>query len=172
MKVFLGFLLVAFASLALPDAQLGNILQVDDWGYDIKDGPKFFAATINPAGNILGQYCDIATTNCYYAVSFGTTCEKTGDKHPALINSDTGAISIDLICGDKLNDNENMMFIANFDALDNTLSAATRIGFVIPMKGDEFKAIRFSLKGASKAIQLMRKAALKRTGGLKAQETL
>jgi len=43
----------------------------------------------------------------------------------------------------------------NFDDIDGIVKRASRVGFAVPMEGDQFKVIRFSLFGANKALAEM-----------------
>ncbi len=129
-----------------------------DWTWSIDDPEMFYAATENSAGQVLMQLCDTEDANCFYAVGFNTNCDE-GDSYPALVNSDAGTASIELYCGSDSDDGTNLMLVKDFDQMDEFVRKASRIGFALPMKGDEFKAVRFSLKGSVAAIDAMRKIA-------------
>ena len=129
-----------------------------DWSWSIEDPEMFYAATENSAGQVLMQLCDTEDGTCFYAVGFNTTCDE-GDSYPALVNSDAGTASIELYCGSASDDGTNLMLVKDFDQMDGFVRTAKKIGFALPMKGDEFKAVRFSLKGSVAAIDAMRKIA-------------
>lgn len=129
-----------------------------DWTWSIDDPEMFYAATENSSGQALMQLCDTEDGTCFYAVGFDTTCNK-GDSYPALVNSDAGTASIKLLCGGELDAGGNMMLVEDFDQMDEFVRKAKKIGFALPMQGDEFKAVRFSLKGSVAAIDAMRKIA-------------
>jgi hypothetical protein len=129
-----------------------------DWTWSIDDPAMFYAATENSAGQVLMQLCDIEDGSCLYAVGFDTRCDE-GDSYPALVNSDAGTASIELLCGKTLEDGGNLMLVKGFDQMDGFVRGAKKIGFALPMQGDEFKAVRFSLKGSVAAIDAMRKIA-------------
>lgn len=131
---------------------------VGDWVWYTDDPTSYYAATANSAGQVLMQLCDLEDGNCVYAVGFETRCDE-GDTHPALVNTDQSAASIELHCGKRLDDGSNLMLVGDFDQLDGILRKASRIGFALPMQGDEFKAIRFSLKGSVTALDRMRRLA-------------
>ena len=131
-----------------------------DWTWNVDDPETLYAATGNSAGQMLMQFCDANEGSCLYAVGFDTTCNE-GATHPALVNTDETTASITLHCGKKLKDGTNLMFIENFDQIDGIIREARRIGFALPMQGDEFQAVRFSLKGAVAALDAMRKYAAK-----------
>ena len=129
-----------------------------DWVWNVDDPESYHAATQNAAGQVLMQMCDPADGTCFYVVGFDTTCDE-GDSYPALLNSDAGTASIELLCSGKVDSGSNVMLVKDFEQVDNIIREATRIGFALPMKGDEFKAVRFSLKGSVNAIEAMRKIA-------------
>ena len=89
-------------------------------------------------------------------VSMGINC-KEGDQYPALINSDAGACSLNLVCGAKI-ENENLLVVNKFEDIDGILRKATLIGFAVPIDNDQFKVSRFNLDGSINAIDLMRAA--------------
>jgi hypothetical protein len=60
----------------------------------------YYAATINDAGHLLGQYCYFKSTSCVYFVGISLTCE-LGSQYPSLLNSDAGAAHISLVCSHK-----------------------------------------------------------------------
>lgn len=129
-----------------------------DWALNIDDPEMYFAGTENSAGQVLMQLCDPEDSTCFYAVGFDTRCDE-GDSYPALVNSDAGTASIELLCSSELDDGNNLMLVKDFDQMDDFIRRAKKIGFALPMQGDEFKAVRFSLKGSVKAIDAMRKVA-------------
>ena len=136
----------------------GEEFRSGDWTWSIDDPEMYYAATENSAGQVLMQLCDSEDGTCFYAVGFDTTCDE-GDSYPALMNSDAGTASIELYCGSKSDDGTNLMLVKNFDQMDEFVRQAKKIGFALPMQGDEFKAVRFSLKGSVAAIDAMRKIA-------------
>ena len=129
-----------------------------DWTWSVDDPEIYYAGTQNSAGHMLAQFCDPTDGTCFFAVGFDTTCDE-GDSYPALVNADTGAYSIKFVCGSTLDDGTNLMLVEDFDQMDGVLRKAKKIGFALPMQGDEFKAVRFSLKGSVAAMDAMRKFA-------------
>jgi hypothetical protein len=143
---------LALALLAFPG--LAQTKYSKDWMWNTDDTSGYYAATANESGRILGQYCYLSDNTCIYTVSFGITCEE-GDKHPVLVNSNTGVLSVDIICGHKMSANENAFYITPFDAIDNTVRNASTIGFALAMESGRFKVVRFSLAGSTYAIESM-----------------
>ena len=129
-----------------------------DWAWSIDDPTALYAATENSAGQMLAQFCDTTEGSCAYVVGFDTQCDE-GDSYPALVNSDAGTASLEFLCGGELDDGGHLMIAKDFEQLDRFIREARKIGFALPMQGDEFKAVRFSLKGSVAAIDAMRKIA-------------
>lgn len=102
------------------------------------------------------QLCDTEDGACFYAVSFGTRCQKDETYH-ALVNSDAGNGSFELLCGAEVQ-GSNLLFVQDFEQMDALVRKATRIGFALPMQGDDIKTVRFSLRGSVAAIDAMRRA--------------
>lgn len=131
--------------------------EAGDWVYEAEnDGSDvLFAATENAAGQTLLQLCYVESKTCIYAVDFEITCEEDA-RYPALVNTDVGAKSIVFVCS-KLQETHTLV-ATEFDAIDGLVRSGKRIGFAIPMEGDQFKAVRFSLVGATRALDSMRAA--------------
>ncbi|MRI35503.1 hypothetical protein EOPP23_21320 [Endozoicomonas sp. OPT23] len=141
------------ALLVFSIASNAEVIKSEKWNWDLSHKDYAYAATINDTNRILGQYCYYADSTCYYLVSLGITCE-TGDEYPSLINTDSTATTINLICGHKYN-NENVFFIKPFDQIDKIVKKSNKVGFAVAMENGEFKVVRFSLNGSSKAIENM-----------------
>lgn len=152
-----GWVIGLWAAL-LGCSAMAEDISSGDWRLNIDDPEMYYAATENSAGQVLMQLCDPEDATCFYAVGFDTRCDE-GDSYPALVNSDVGTASIELLCGSELDDGNNLMLVKDFDQMDDFVRRASKIGFALPMQGDEFKAVRFSLRGSVKAIDAMRKVA-------------
>lgn len=129
-----------------------------EWSDDADDG-YLYAATINSAGRLLGQYCYIESGNCIYMVSINISCEE-GEDYPGLINGDSEASHVTLTCGHQY-EGQYVYYISGFDAIDALVRDSVRMAIVIPMIGDKFHVQRYSLAGSAYAIDLMRFAAEK-----------
>ena len=134
--------------------------EIGDWVWNAEDPEVYWAATTNDAGQMLAQFCDPEDGVCFYAVGFDTNCEEDAS-YPALVNSDIAAQSIELRCGSEVDDGGHLMHPVDFDQIDKLVRQANRIGFALPMEGDEFKAVRFSLRGSNEALDAMRDFAQK-----------
>jgi len=126
-----------------------------DWYWDTSDPDYATALTYNDSNNTLGIWCYYKQldSNCIYIIDFNITC-KDGSEYPLLVNSDVGSAYMKVTCGHKYKDH-NMLYASDFDAVDDIINSAIKVGFVIPLEGDEFKAVRFSLAGSSFAIKMM-----------------
>ena len=131
-----------------------------DWVWNTDDEDFYFAATVNEEGHLLGQYCYFKSASCLYVVRIGINC-KEGEQYPALINSDSGTYSVNLLCGGNF-EQQNLLFVNNFDGIDNIIRSSARIGIAVPEQGDLLKVSRFSLAGSISAIDSMRSAATTR----------
>jgi hypothetical protein len=132
--------------------------KVGDWVWNIDDPEMQMAGTTNDDGHALMQFCYPESGNCLYAVGFDTQCTE-GNSYPALVNADSGAAAIRFRYGGKLEDGTSLMLLEDFDQIDALIRKSNRIGFALPMEGDAFKAVRFSLRGSSDALDAMRKVA-------------
>lgn len=122
------------------------------------DGLGLFAATPNDSGNILGQYCYAASGSCVYLLGIHTSCTK-GHKYPVLMNSNTGSLQLFVLCDGRLDATHYRYIFTDFKAIDTAVRAASRIGFAVPLQGDQFIVVRFNLDGSDAAISSMRAAA-------------
>jgi len=148
-----------FSSAALSQAQTFG-----DWAVDKSTSATTLAAlTVNDSGDVFGQFCFLGEGSCVWIIALTTGC-KEGTKAPVVVNSDAGAVQLEITCGGQLPPGAygyGYVF-TNFDQVDNLVKAATRVGFAIPLEADQFGVVRFSLRGASAAISAMRAAGERR----------
>ena len=133
----------------------------------ITDNEGVYAATANDSGAILGQYCYNSEASCFWLLANDTNCEP-GSRYPVLVNADTGAYSLEMLCI-KLEGKGRYAF-TDFDAIDGLIKKSSRIGIAFPLKSGLFQVTRFSLNGSSNAVTFMRsiaEAVIKKTGGTK-----
>lgn len=150
-------------ALSLPMPLLAGDRTVGDWAWNTDDPAMFYAGTGNDAGHMLVQFCDPEDGSCFYAVGLDILCD-AGDPYPVLANSDAGAVQLAMMCGDRVAD-QNVLVAIDFEAMDDLVRSARRVGFAVPMHGDEFKSVRFSLHGSNEALDAMR-AELRRAAEL------
>jgi len=133
-----------------------------------------YAATVNDSGYLLGQYCFKSHKSCAYLLGMRVAC-KSGKSYPVLVNSDIGSHVLQIHCFDEIDSGLYRYAFTNFDEINNIIKDASKIGFAIPMQGDQFKVIRFSLIGANQAVAKMKSKANKvffKTGGSRSEEDL
>ena len=156
-KLRISFLALIFISANV----LSEDLVSNDWIWDVSGQGYYYAATINSNNRVLGQYCYHQSKTCLYVVTLGMNC-KEGDEFPAILNSNFSVASVNLQCGRKVGI-ENILIIYPFDEVNQILLRANNASFAIPLHDGSFKAIKFSLSGSSKAIKMMRAAAIARS---------
>jgi hypothetical protein len=144
--------------------------KVGDWAWNIDDPEMQMAGTTNEDGHVLTQLCYPESGKCIYAVGFDTNCTE-GNSYPALVNADSGAAAIQFRRGGKLEDGTSLMLVEDFDQIDALIRKSSRIGFALPMEGDAFKAVRFSLRGSSDALDAMRKVAERASKGARGADS-
>lgn len=128
-----------------------------DWVYQTR--APFYAATVNDSGNYFGQWCDIDDRSCMYMVAIPTRCDDE-ESYPVLINSDKSSLSTSIVCKGRLSGSKLYRYaFGNFEQIDVIARNAKRIGIAIPLEGDQFRVIRFSLQGAERSLSVMRAAA-------------
>lgn len=152
----IGPLLLGLSVSPTVDAQ-----EIGAWLAETKT--SLYAVTSSDSGNLFGQRCDASEGSCYYFLGLSSSCDEDST-YPVLANSDAGSASMQLICrGSTTVDRPKMYryFFSDFDAIDQIVRNATRVGFASPLRGDQFSVVRFSLQGAVTAITVMRNAAEK-----------
>jgi len=117
-----------------------------------------YAATLNDSESLLGQYCYPDQGSCLWLLGLKTRCE-SGHEYPILANSDLGARELSLRCGNRLESGYYQYVFTNFDAINDIVTTASQLGFAIPVEGDQFRVVRFSLDGARSAVDGMRSRA-------------
>lgn len=162
----------AFCLLLIAPAAWGYERTFNDWVAGIADSDTHAALTESDSGAAFGQVCVPSLDQCIWIVNFDSSC-KSGDRYHALINSDHGAESVELICDRRLDGGSYRYFLDDFDAIDNLVRNSSRFGIAIPLEGDEFLVLRFSMRGANAAVDFMRGKAgdlAKRRGGSRAPQ--
>lgn len=134
-----------------------------DWSTGITStGNALFAATVNDSGNVLGQYCYPGEGSCIYLLGMRTSC-KEGSKYPVLVNSDKGSLQVQVLCSGRQQGNLYEYVFTEFDKIDDVVMTAYRVGFAVPLEGDQFTVIRFSLIGSNEAVAKLLENAASRT---------
>ncbi|WP_193166258.1 hypothetical protein [Microbulbifer hainanensis] len=124
------------------------------WAY-FDDNSGTFALTASDSGKALTQVCYFNTGECIYSVNFPASCE-TGSSYSALVNSDTAAFTIDMVCHNSTSLG-GFYNLADFDRIDQIVRKSNKVGFAMAMEGGAFSVVRFSLSGSSATLDEMRK---------------
>lgn len=149
-RVFSILLLVAPTVIF---AQSKVIATFGDWKViRSSDGQDLIAGTANQAGDFIGFRCFSSTKQCVHAIGTDIVCDD-GDEYPVLVNSDYSALSMDAVC--SKNGNKHELLLTKYDDIHSILLKGNNIGFAIPMNSGQFKAVRFSLNGSDKAMNLV-----------------
>lgn len=151
----LGLAVFLLGHVSIASAQ-GQIY--DDWAVGVKDdGTAVFAMTANQSGSAMGQFCFFSQQVCEYRILSDKQC-KEGNKYPGLLNSDKGATALTLTCGASVGDGRYVLAIEPFGPIDEAVRHGSHLGMVIPLTGDQFHVMRFSLRGSAAANTFMRGA--------------
>lgn len=124
----------------------------------VDSGDALYATTGNDSGNLLGQYCFPADGSCFWLLGMSTGC-KEGDQYPVLSNSDAGSAHLEVLCSTQLDNGLYRYVFTDFDAIDNIVTKGLRAGFAVPLQGDQFRVVRFDLRGSNRAVAVMKSAA-------------
>jgi hypothetical protein len=145
-------LLLVFGSAV---AAAGSSKVFGDWIVDFTDDHStIYAATVNDSNAVLGEYCTLSTHECSWLLGMEVACEDSGS-FPALGSTSTGAASLNLVCGGKLDTGKYYQYIfAKWQDVETLLKDAGMVGFAFPLADGKFKVSRFSLKGRTDAMEL------------------
>lgn len=152
MKKWLS-ILVFFTSISFSIDISAADRQIGDWIVSDRNG-FYETYTGNESGSTLGLLCTSERCDFYFRSS--TKCESDGT-YLVLINSENGASSQRLTCvpltieGKK----EFVMLIGDIESFASTVLNSSTVGIAIPMASGQFKVSRFSLRGASKALEVV-----------------
>jgi hypothetical protein len=143
----LWILLCAFPSASAADLRFG------DWVAHVT-GNEREAFTNNESGSALGVLCSVESQHCLAYLRANTTCSE-GNKQVALVNTDSGAFPIDMLCS-KIRGQSGPEFVnllGSYDDMRDVILKHNSIGIALPMTGGQFKVVRFSLIGSNQAIE-------------------
>lgn len=145
-------LLTCLVSLSVTAQQTS--FTVGDWSVDKSlDGVQIAKVTTGSGKSTVGILCFISSQNCIAYLYSGNSCD-VGAKIPMMINSSVGAFHITTEC--KAMPGSTTEFVNVIDDFGNAKQAfesGGEVGFVLPLRSGEFRAIRFSTSGATAAIK-------------------
>lgn len=127
-----------------------------DWVAGVThDGASYYAATTNASGEVFGQWCSRHSGDCVWLIGMSVGCDRDS-AYPVLANSGLGGESLTITCGGTIADtNLSRYSFSDFDSITKLVSGAGGVGFAIPMQSDQFRVVRFSLVGATQALNAM-----------------
>jgi hypothetical protein len=161
--------LILAAALLLASGAHAQGRQFGDWMVGrVEGGAAVYAGTTNDSGGALGIYCFARTAKCIWALSAAHDCV-SGQKYTVLVNADSAAGATDLICM-KIG-NQPVYAFANFDYIDRMVRSSDRIGVAFPLEGGAFSVSRFSLRGATRALDFVKRSVIRQAGGDTEDET-
>lgn len=105
----LGILLFASPSASAAD------LRFRDWVADVT-GDYGEAFTHNESGSAIGVLCGVESQRCLAYLRSNTSCAE-GDKQVALVNTESGAFPIEMLCS-KIQGESGPEFVNTFGAYD------------------------------------------------------
>jgi hypothetical protein len=157
-------LVVALLLAGTASAEEGPIV-FGDWEVAVGDG-VIVAGTSNDSGGTLGKVCLVDDGLCYWAVISKTTTCAPGQRTPIITNSSSGANAFTLVCSaDK--SMSNYQLFDEPDTMDAISANDPSISIVLPMEGDAFRVMRFSLRGSDLAVD----AAVSASNNIRARST-
>lgn len=119
--------------------------KIQDWTISTSE-EMIDANTSNTSGSVFGYICLSKIGKeaiCQYYLNSGITCDE-GDSIPVLLNSDVGSISTNIRC---VIISGEYYTILDYKDVETALDKGLDFGIAVPMTGNRFKALTFSLKG-------------------------
>lgn len=145
-------LLVRFISCTVLSAAAlsASAQQIGDWIAGTQDdGSGAYIATANESGGFLGKYCYWTSNSCVWIMGGSLPCND-GEKYTALLNADSGASPIFVVCSPIANA-PNRYLITDPDLMDKAVNGA-RVGIAFPGQNSSFTVSRFNTSQASRAL--------------------
>jgi hypothetical protein len=156
-KITLGTFLITVLATALP----AHAQVIGDWVVDVKSPSAYSAVTMNDSGHTFGEFCDLEEGNCYWLIEMSSSCEE-GAMSPVLANSDGSAVNLELLCMGRLEGGNYAYAFTDFDEVDRLVRHSEKLGFAVPIAGDQFTMVKYNLRGTADALSIMRAATDKR----------
>lgn len=134
-----------------------------DWVADV-NGDYRESFTSNDSGSSIGVLCGGNTEACIAYLRSNTVCAE-GAKQVALVNLQSGAFPIEMICAKIEIDSQSefVSFLGDYGTMRGAMLRNNDIGIALPMQDGQFKVLRFSLRGASQAIEAVEKPPVSRS---------
>jgi hypothetical protein len=149
-KTIFGTVLITILAGALPaPAQV-----IGDWVVDVESQNAYSAVTVNDSGHGFGVFCDLNEGTCYWLIEMSSSCDE-GTTYPVLGNSDGTAVNLELLCIGRLEGGSSAYAFKDFDQVEKLVRHSDRVGFAVPLGGDEFRMEKYNLRGTVDALALM-----------------
>jgi hypothetical protein len=156
-KTILGTVLITILAGALP----AHAQVIGDWVVDVESQNAYSAVTFNDSGHAFGAFCDLSKGSCYWLIEMSSSCDE-GTTSPVLGNSDGTAVNLELVCIGRLEGGSSAYAFTDFDQVDKLVRHSDRVGFAMPLGGDEFRMEKYNLRGTVDALAVMLAAATER----------
>jgi len=127
---------------------------IGDWVVDVKSPNAYSVVTVNDRGHAFGEFCDLNEGNCYWLIEMSSSCDE-GTTSPVLGNSDGAAVNLELVCMGRLEGGSYAYAFTDYDQVDELVRHSDRIGFAVPLGGDEFRMVKYNLRGTADALSVM-----------------
>jgi hypothetical protein len=153
-------LLAAIAVAILTGASTPALAQsFERWTTGADEQGATHASVMNESGFILGQYCDSRTGPCYWVLGMSARC-KVGTRYPVLVNSDASAQSLEVGCTGETSGRTGIygLVFTDSETIGSMIARSNRLGIAFPLKGDQFRVVRFDVTGAPAALAAARNA--------------
>ena len=154
MKLLLAALAIAILIGATTPAAAQSF---DRWTTGADEQGGTHASVMNESGFILGQFCDSRTGPCYWVLGMSARC-KVGTKYPVLVNSDVSAQSLEVGCTGETSGRAGIygLVFTDSETIGSMIARSNRLGIAFPLKGDQFRVVRFDVTGAPAALAAAR----------------
>lgn len=161
--------ILATALLSTSSAVEAQTQQFGSWAVRVTEGNEtLYAGTVNDSNAVFGQFCYPSEGSCYWLLANNIQCS-SGSRYPVLVNADSGASSLEVLCL-QIDETSRYAF-TNFDAIDAVVKGSQRLGIAFPMANGLFQVNRFSLEGATDAVEFMRAVGDRRQSSSKPRGT-
>lgn len=149
MRAIIGIALL-FVAGGVAQAQVQTF---GDWSVVRSDNGDMVAATLeNGTQYMLGYRCFKTLGQCAHVLVADIDCTD-GQMYPVLVNSDYASLSMNALCENNKSTGKAELVLSEFDSIHKIVEKGTIVGFSIPLANGLFKVVRFSLNGASQAMQ-------------------
>lgn len=146
MKFYLAFI----AALVLSGNAGAEEKHFGDWFVVRADNGDMVAGTQQDNfSKALVYRCFKDINKCAHVLIADIVCDD-GYTYPVLVNSEHSALSMNTLC--SVNESRSELILTEFDLIHEIIRKSDIVGIAVPMASGQFKVVRFSLSGSSKAM--------------------